>query len=221
MQSWGIRARWDIRDSGTEPTKSGVVGILGCALGIARSDERLEELDRQLVFAVRTDRPGTIATDYQTITGLHRMASGKKKPDDYTVQSFRDYIHDAAFLVGLQGSLKLLETLASALANPHWPMFLGRKSCIPTRPVLDRISSDFDSLESAIRQLEWAAPRPSARGSTTKTLEAWVEVRPGEPGWDAAAERQNAVRVNQLRAYDFHRCRRVVVDVEGLSLQER
>src|SRR5690242_11783389 len=88
MQSWGTRSRWDVRDSGPEPTKSGVVGLLGCALGLPRRHARLEELDRGLRFAVRADRPGTLATDYHTVTGRHRMANGKLKTDEYTVQSY-------------------------------------------------------------------------------------------------------------------------------------
>ena len=36
LQSWGGRARWDVRDTGRIPTKSGIVGLLGCALDIGR-----------------------------------------------------------------------------------------------------------------------------------------------------------------------------------------
>ncbi len=52
LQSWGERARWTIRDTGTEPTKSGVVGLLAACLGwgpeqdaaIARPQARLSYL---------------------------------------------------------------------------------------------------------------------------------------------------------------------------------
>ena len=33
LQSWGENAKWDFRDSSTMPTKSGIVGLLGCAMG--------------------------------------------------------------------------------------------------------------------------------------------------------------------------------------------
>ena len=33
LQSWGERGHWAVRDTAPEPTKSGVVGLLGCALG--------------------------------------------------------------------------------------------------------------------------------------------------------------------------------------------
>ncbi|HEU4754703.1 MAG TPA: type I-E CRISPR-associated protein Cas5/CasD, partial [Armatimonadota bacterium] len=158
MQSWGTRSRWDVRDSGPEPTKSGIVGLLGCALGLPRRHSRLEELDGALRFAVRADRPGVMATDYHTVTGRHRMANGKLKTEEYTVQSYRDYLHDAGFLVALAGGSGLLEELADRLRAPRWPLFLGRKSCVPTRPVLDGLTPAYASLDDAIKRAPWAAP---------------------------------------------------------------
>ncbi|MGH7442002.1 MAG: type I-E CRISPR-associated protein Cas5/CasD, partial [bacterium] len=118
MQSWGIRSRWDPRDSNPEPTKSGVLGLLGCALGLKRGSLELERLDRELRFGVRMDLPGTLATDYQTVTGYHRTAAGEFKHSGGTAKSLakamehpestivspRDYLHDAVFLAGLEGS---------------------------------------------------------------------------------------------------------------------
>ena len=229
MQSWGTRSRWDVRDSGPEPTKSGVVGLLGAALGLLRGDRRLEELDGALRFAVRADRPGRMATDYHTVTGRHRMANGKLKGEDYTVQSYRDYLHDAAFLVALAGEAALLEEMAGALARPRWPLFLGRKSCVPTRPVLDDprepVSDRYDGLEHALRRAFWAAPpdRGARRRASAEppVLSGWVEVRPGEADYERTQERQDAMRTNALRFYDFRRALRIeipTVELEGCLL---
>src|SRR5262245_33175039 len=87
LQSWGIRSRWSRRETGPEPTKSAIIGLLGCAAGIRRPDWRstsepdraLEEWDRALRFGVRVDRPGTIETDYHTVQGRHWQADGKIK----------------------------------------------------------------------------------------------------------------------------------------------
>src|SRR5205814_6367260 len=58
LQSWGSRARWDVRDTEPEPTKSGVIGLLGCALGYPLGDTRLEtELDAGFRFGL--DRKST------------------------------------------------------------------------------------------------------------------------------------------------------------------
>ena len=38
LQSWGEWAKWDERDSGLMPTKSGVIGVLACCMGLKRGD---------------------------------------------------------------------------------------------------------------------------------------------------------------------------------------
>src|SRR5688572_27664508 len=77
LQSWGMRSRWDVRDTQPEPTKSGVVGLLGCALGYPTDDRRLEnELDAGLRFGVRVESPGRILEDYQTVTEFLPTAQG-------------------------------------------------------------------------------------------------------------------------------------------------
>ena len=52
LQSWGERGRWSIRDTGPEPTKSGVIGLLGCAMGV-NDDRELRHLSQALRMGVR------------------------------------------------------------------------------------------------------------------------------------------------------------------------
>lgn len=131
MQAWGVTSRFDERDSGLEPSKSGVIGLLCAALGRDRA-EPVDDL-AALRMGVRVDREGLLMRDYQTATGL-LLASGK--PDHKrTAISPRFYLADAAFLVGLEGSRTLLDTLQSALKQPVWPLSLGRKSMPPGKPV--------------------------------------------------------------------------------------
>jgi len=229
MQSWGIRARWDVRDTGLEPTKSGVIGLIGCAMGLRRRDPVLEELDRSLRFGVRVDRPGVISTDYQTVTGYHRTAGGEYKcrggtvktlekalqRGESTVVSPREYLHDARFLVGLavcpdrrRDNPMLLEQVLDSLRRPKWPLFLGRKSCVPSRPLLDQESLNWEyaSLEDALRHEPWEAHEGEDTGPST--LEIWIVCT------DGGIERQDALRVNQLRNYDFRQCKRIEVSTD-------
>src|SRR3546814_10860099 len=72
MQSWGTTSRFDQRDTGKEPSKSGVVGLLAAALGIDRENwADLEPLTR-LTMGVRHDRPGVLKRDYQTAQNIIR-----------------------------------------------------------------------------------------------------------------------------------------------------
>jgi CRISPR system Cascade subunit CasD len=69
LQAWGLRARWGDRDTADAPTKSGVIGLIGCALGLPRDAAELRQHSDALRFGLRVDRPGTILRDYHTTGG--------------------------------------------------------------------------------------------------------------------------------------------------------
>src|SRR4051812_21477113 len=69
LQSWGLRARWGERDTSDSPTKSGIIGLIGCALGLKRDDDLLRELSETYRLGVRIDRPGTRLRDYHATGG--------------------------------------------------------------------------------------------------------------------------------------------------------
>jgi CRISPR system Cascade subunit CasD len=127
MQSWGFRSRFDNRDTGLEPTRSGLIGLLCAARGRGR-DTDLSEFE-QLQMGVRVDAPGHMAFDYHTAQPIWRGSTA-------TTVSERYYLADARFLVGLQADNKVwLQDLEAALRDPVWPLFLGRKSLVPSLPV--------------------------------------------------------------------------------------
>ena len=41
MQSWGDESKYDIRQTGKAPSKSGVIGLLAAALGLRRDSEEI------------------------------------------------------------------------------------------------------------------------------------------------------------------------------------
>ena len=139
MQSWGFQSRFRERDTGLEPTKSGVIGLLCAALGRDRA-ESVDDL-AALRMGVRVDREGILKNDYHT-TGGSRYGSrfyGVAFPDGKgrtTVLSNRQYLADAEFLVGLEGDEPLLAQLEQALARPKTQIFFGRKSFVPGAPLL-------------------------------------------------------------------------------------
>lgn len=144
MQSWGERARWSTRDTASEPTKSGVIGLLACALGLSQ-DEELRELSRRVHVGVRCDRPGLLLRDYQTIQGPWG-----------TQLSDRFYLCDAAFLVVVQSDQPvLIEQLAHAVQEPVWPYFLGRKSCPPARPPFAGVG-EYTSMQAALESISFS-----------------------------------------------------------------
>ena len=128
MQSWGTRSRFQERDTNAEPSKSGFIGLLCAALGRDRS-KPVDDL-AGLKMGVRVDAEGIPARDYHTTQDVI-TADGKKRASSI---SNRWYLSDAAFLAALQGPKDKIETLHTALCNPKWPLFLGRKSFVPAIP---------------------------------------------------------------------------------------
>ncbi|MEZ4714429.1 MAG: type I-E CRISPR-associated protein Cas5/CasD [Caldilineaceae bacterium] len=179
MQSWGERGRWSVRDSASEPTKSGVVGLLACALGINR-DHELEELSRSLQFSVRCDREGAAREDYHTVGGGYRapqllQADGKSKGkigSAHTELTYRTYLYDASFLVAIQSDDRQINRLAHAIQNPQWVLFLGRKSCPPSRPIYEGMNR-YDSCQAALEDWPWYCPE--ATTETTIDVRAVLE----------------------------------------------
>ncbi|CCH51593.1 CRISPR-associated Cas5e family protein [Fibrisoma limi BUZ 3] len=151
MQSWGVSSRFSIRETLTEPSKSGVIGLLCAALGWDRAatthvvggqTRTLNDL-ANLRFGVRVVREGTVRRDYHTAQNVLRakakLRPGKPTADgdlQNTVLSERYYLSDAYFLVGLESDDRaLLQALDEALAAPYWPLSLGRKAFMPALPV--------------------------------------------------------------------------------------
>jgi CRISPR system Cascade subunit CasD len=159
MQSWGVQSRFTVRDTGLEPSKSGVVGLLCAALGRPRH-EPLDDL-AALTMGVRVDREGTMARDFHTAMNI-LTAGGKLKA---TEPSNRYYLADARFLVGLSGDdLTLLTRLHAALRDPHWPLYLGRKAFVPGQPVWleDGVCEDTTLLD-ALKTHSWLGCDPKRK----------------------------------------------------------
>jgi len=160
MQSWGTTSRFDQRDTGKEPSKSGVIGIIAAAMGIDRSDWLGLEPITHLKMGVRHDRPGMPKRDFQTagcaVTDTVIKADGKPSKDGVVSQRF--YLADAAFLVGLEGEDRsLLERIHAALQDPVWPLALGRKSYVPTEPIWLENGVADGSLPDVLGRWPWIA----------------------------------------------------------------
>lgn len=173
LQSWGERAKWDIRDTAPEPTKSGIVGLLGCALGL-NADDDLRALSRQIKVGVRCDRPGMLLVDYHTIIG--GIMSGEGKVRRGTVVSLRSYLCDASFLVAVQSMPEIIARLMAAIQSPYWTLYLGRKSCPPACPPFEGVG-DYSSLEAALSDWPWYQPDAETGIMQTRAV---VECSPRE-----------------------------------------
>lgn len=140
LQSWGTDSKFETRRTQREPSKSGVIGLLAAALGWRR-DADLSRLTA-LRFGVRVDRNGELLKDFHT---------AKSRKTSYI--TYRYYLSDAIFLVGLESEDEdFLYELKAALELPCFPLFLGKRSCPPTLPLVLEICNK--DLETALREKE-------------------------------------------------------------------
>jgi CRISPR system Cascade subunit CasD len=142
LQSWGDPSKFVIRRTMEAPTKSGVLGLICCAMGLSRQAacKHLPKLN-ELNMGVRIDRPGTRWWDWHTVgagTGMTTAGGGIKTGAQGTLITRREYLADASFLVALQGDAAMVQQVADALSRPQWALYLGRKSCPPSLPVFTR-----------------------------------------------------------------------------------
>ncbi|MEV4130222.1 type I-E CRISPR-associated protein Cas5/CasD [Nocardia sp. NPDC049707] len=127
LQSWGVASRFARRETQQYPSKSGIIGLIAAAQGRRRTDPIEDELTGS-AFGVRIDQQGTLIRDFQVAVSLDERT---KYP-----LSQRYYIADAVFVAAIQGEQNLLEGIREALLRPQFPLYLGRRSCPVTEPLV-------------------------------------------------------------------------------------
>lgn len=147
MQSWGTSSHFETRNTDYYPSKSAVIGVIAAGFGYSRDeDDIIRELNK-LYFAVRIDQVGLLKKDYQTARRL-------KKDEPYVTNRY--YLEDAIFVVAISNDDdKLIEEIYTAIKNPYFQPFMGRRSC-PVQPdfVIDMVETG--AIE-ALQNLEWQA----------------------------------------------------------------
>lgn len=168
MQSWGVQSHYTIRDSGLEPSKSGVIGLFCAALGRPRTAP-VDDL-AALRMGVRVDREGALRSDYHIAQDVLDSSGGKTRD---SIVTNRYYLADAAFLVGLEGRLDLLVELQAALYKPVWALYLGRKAFPPSMPVGLRDGLQHGkNLEQALSEYGWIVRQRNPGATVRFVLDA-------------------------------------------------
>ncbi len=156
-----VDARGPVRDW---PGASLLTGLFANALGYNRAQRAAHaRLQARIDFAVRIDRPGERMQDYQTAQLAHsdqgwttRGTPEGREGGASTYKSphirWRDYFADSRTIVALAlrdaAEVPTLDDLAAALSEPVRPLFLGRKPCLPTRPILEKVVEAADPLDA-------------------------------------------------------------------------
>jgi CRISPR system Cascade subunit CasD len=208
LQSWGVRSQFNRRDTAPEPTKSGIIGLLAAAQGRART-AGIDDLVG-LEIGVRTDQPGSLLRDYHTVSDYRGVplpsAKVNKKgiqartsPMKMTHVTTRFYLQDAVFVVAVRGDAASLAPLAAAIRRPLFPLALGRRSCVPTLPLLLAPPAELAAPDStrlwggcprdvlACVPRQGAAARGVTGGRSAKPLARRLLLTVDDPGGDDIA----------------------------------
>lgn len=151
------------------PAVSMLTGLLANALGWRRIErQRHQDLQDRIVFAARIDREphgGLRLQDFQTAQlgasdkgwttrGAPEERAGGANTYNAPHLRYRDYHADMRATVALRldpgDGDPALDELADALQEPARPLFIGRKPCLPSRPLFGGFIEGESSLDALL-----------------------------------------------------------------------
>lgn len=157
LQSWGFDSKFSRRDTLDFPTKSGILGLLCCALGAGGEQRELlatmAPLKNTVLAFSRQLEKDKSSIKTPLLQDFHMVGAGYDQDDELFESrmipkktdgnkatgggggvklTYRYYLQDKAFAVALEVPLGKSEEFANALKNPVWDIYLGRKNCVPT-----------------------------------------------------------------------------------------
>jgi len=131
-----------------------LTGLLANALGYRHGDfDRLQALQARIQFAARWDVEPEHLVDYHTVDlgqekmryagwttrGVAEHRAGGSVAKFGTHQRYRHYWANGVMTlaIAVEGDgMPNLDELQNALSRPARPLFIGRKACLPTAPIL-------------------------------------------------------------------------------------
>jgi CRISPR system Cascade subunit CasD len=178
LQSWGADSKFGRRDSLPFPTKSGILGLVLCAMGASGpQNELLAKLSSgrlQIVSYVRS-KPSKDAEvrapvgKEPLLRDFHMVGSGYDDKDIWqkllipkttegkpavgggAKMTYRYYLQDSRFAAVLEVPTELAGSISDSLSTPVYDLFFGRKSCAPTEKIFQ---GSFDSMAEALEKAE-------------------------------------------------------------------
>ena len=173
LQAWGADSKFGRRDTLPFPTKSGVLGLVLCAMGASGTqNELLAKLSAgslQIVSYARS-KPGKdgqtrvkgdkepLLRDFHMVGSgyddkdiwqkllIPKTSEGKQAVGGGSKMTYRYYLQDACFAAVLEVSADLNDSISDALQNPVYDLYFGRKNCMPAERIFQ---GSFESIAAA------------------------------------------------------------------------
>lgn len=161
VQSWaGYRRDYFYVGTHAVPTRSGVAGLLGAAVGEPNSRLLIPQFELQ----VRVDRTNPAQVDFQTVASpsnprdadnlrrAHKISIGgrsEKIPSNPTGSGagagaiyHREFLPYAEFICAISSGRKNIDSWLAAVKDPVFTLYLGRHPNVPTWPFILGVSDD-------------------------------------------------------------------------------
>lgn len=171
LQSWGVDSRFGLRLTFRFPTKSGIAGIILSSLGRGGEEKDfLKDFSKLKETAISFCRKGkehsySELIDYQIVGAAynpkdtweedmilrHRNGTpAQDKKNSIPLLTYRHYLQDAFFGIVQEVDDDMAAPVVDGLMNPVWPLYLGRKCCVPTHPIFNGV---FDTESEALDKI--------------------------------------------------------------------
>lgn len=131
LAAYGTALRLEYRLTEAEPTESAIFGLVRCALGIPRGEDWPER--QQLTLKIVSHTHEGEFRDFHTV----RDAITYEGSAGRAIITQRYYLINSASTVELSGDSKLIDKISNALRCPTWQLYLGRRCCVPTAPLVE------------------------------------------------------------------------------------
>jgi CRISPR system Cascade subunit CasD len=176
LQSWGSDSKFGRRDTLPFPTKSGILGLVLCAMGASGpQNDLLEKLSAgsiQIASYVRSKK----SKDEKTLLKLNKepllrdfhmvgsgyddkniwqkllipkTSEGKPAVGGGSKLTYRYYLQDAHFAAVLEVSEDSVDIICGALKDPVYDLYFGRKNCVPSERIFE---GSFGSVDDAFQK---------------------------------------------------------------------
>ena len=168
IQSWGVDSRFSLRSTFSFPTKSGIAGIILSSLGRGGEEREFLRIFSALKETAVSFKAGSKNAGPSKMIDFQVIGNGYDENDDWALGmipkkrdggkavgggaklTYRHYLQNAFFGVVQEIDDSISTEVAEGLQNPHWPIYLGRRCCIPSYPVYN---GTFESESEAMDKL--------------------------------------------------------------------
>ena len=208
LQAWGTDSHFETRHTDSHPSKSGVIGMIAAGLGYDRNkDAELQRLNA-LTFSVRVDQKGHLLEDF------HTAQKYKGIQFDRNYVTYRWYLQDAVFVVALGSDDEtLINDVHTAVTEPYFPLYLGRRSLPPTADLLLGVF-DTDPL-SCLKSYPWQASKQYQERNGTR-LEVFTDASL-VTGGSIRTRNDEVVSFSQIRGRKFNPRQEIQIWVDAVQ----